>query len=304
MIARRAADVRRRGADDLGRHLRYGEEHAIDLSSMRMVVGGGSACPRVADGALRGALRRAHHPGLGHDRDVAARLGRAARPRASRARTAVGVPRSRQGRLRAPASSAGSSATTAPTLPRDGEAVGEIEVRGPWITAAYYRRRRPGEVRRRLAAHRRRRHDHARRLPADHRPRQGRHQVGRRVDLLGRARERADGAPGVVEAAVIGMPDEQWGERPLACVVLREGEDVERRRAARRSSAEKVAKWQLPERWASSTRCPKTRVGKFDKKVLRAALRRGGSGSRRSRADERLTSPGCESRCSTRVASE
>ena len=39
-------------------------------------------------------------------------------------------------------------------LPWDGEAVGEIEVRGPWITAAYYRRRRAREVRRRLAAYR------------------------------------------------------------------------------------------------------------------------------------------------------
>ena len=81
-------------------------------------------------------------------------------------------------------------------LPWDGEAVGEIEVRGPWITGVVLPRPRAGEVRRRLAAHRRRRHASTpERLHADHRPRQGRHQVGRRVDLVGRARERAHGAP-------------------------------------------------------------------------------------------------------------
>ena len=52
------------------------------------------------------------------------------------------------------------------------------------------------EVRRRLAAHGRHRGGRRGRLRADHRPRQGRDQVGRRVDLLGRARERDDVAPG------------------------------------------------------------------------------------------------------------
>jgi fatty-acyl-CoA synthase len=77
------------------------------------------------------------------------------------------------------------------------------------------------------------------------------------------------GHPSVREAAVVAVPDERWDERPLACVVLRDG--------AIASPAElcaflgdKVAKWWLPERWAYLPEVPRTSVGKFDKKVLRA----------------------------------
>ncbi|HYV03504.1 MAG TPA: fatty acid--CoA ligase, partial [Blastocatellia bacterium] len=75
--------------------------------------------------------------------------------------------------------------------------------------------------------------------------------------------------PDVIEAAVIGVPDEKWDERPLACVVLKEGSaaTVDQLRAF---LADRVAKWWLPERWAFIDEVPKTSVGKFDKKVLRA----------------------------------
>ena len=76
--------------------------------------------------------------------------------------------------------------------------------------------------------------------------------------------------PDVVEAAVIAVPDARWDERPLACVVCREGVDDERVRPRATSSATHVAKWQLPERWTFIVEVPKTSVGKFDKKVLRA----------------------------------
>ena len=135
-----------------------------------------------------------------------------------------------------PGSRCASSTTTGDELPWDGEAVGEIEVRGPWITGSYYRDRRPGEVPRRLAAHRRHRHHRRPRLLPDHRPGQGRHQVRRRVDLLGRAGEPADRrTPTSLEAAVIGIPDERWAERPLACVV--------RARRRRRSTAAELAEF-------------------------------------------------------------
>ncbi len=52
---------------------RYGEANEIDLSSFRAIVCGGSGGAAFAHGELRAALRRAHHPGVGHDRDVAAR---------------------------------------------------------------------------------------------------------------------------------------------------------------------------------------------------------------------------------------
>jgi acyl-CoA synthetase (AMP-forming)/AMP-acid ligase II len=77
------------------------------------------------------------------------------------------------------------------------------------------------------------------------------------------------GHPQIVEAAVIGVPDPRWDERPLACVVVEEGavltvEDL------RIYLGERVAHWQVPERWAYIVEVPKTSVGKFDKKVLRA----------------------------------
>jgi len=74
--------------------------------------------------------------------------------------------------------------------------------------------------------------------------------------------------PDVVEAAVIGVPDDRWDERPLASVVLAPRSSVT---AADLQAflADSFAKWQLPERWTFIDEVPKTSVGKFDKKVLR-----------------------------------
>jgi fatty-acyl-CoA synthase len=75
--------------------------------------------------------------------------------------------------------------------------------------------------------------------------------------------------PDVVEAAVIAVPDPRWDERPLACVVVRDGATVTAAEL-REFLAGHLAKWQLPERWTFIPEVPKTSVGKFDKKVLRA----------------------------------
>ena len=77
------------------------------------------------------------------------------------------------------------------------------------------------------------------------------------------------GHPDVLEATVIGVPDEKWQERPLAVVVLRDGATVDPRQL-RDFLDGKVAKWWLPERWSFVREVPKTSVGKFDKKVLRS----------------------------------
>ena len=71
------------------------------------------------------------------------------------------------------------------------------------------------------------------------------------------------------EAAVVAVPDDRWDERPLACVVL-ESEASATATELRDFLADRVAKWWLPERWAFIQEVPKTSVGKFDKKVLRA----------------------------------
>jgi fatty-acyl-CoA synthase len=80
--------------------------------------------------------------------------------------------------------------------------------------------------------------------------------------------------PAVMEAAVIAMPDERWGERPLACVALAEGAEPPLSEL-REHLAAGLARWQLPDAFAFIDEVPKTSVGKFDKKVLRRRLAEG-----------------------------
>jgi fatty-acyl-CoA synthase len=81
----------------------------------------------------------------------------------------------------------------------------------------------------------------------------------------------------VAEAAVVGIPDQKWTERPLACVVLRNAGDASQSEAETLASFldGKVARWQVPENWTFIEEVPKTTVGKFDKKVLRSRYQAG-----------------------------
>jgi fatty-acyl-CoA synthase len=153
-------------------------------------------------------------------------------------------------------------------LPSDGKAVGELEVRGPWVTGSYY-------------------HDDAQEKFHDGWLRTG--DVGTLdeagfIRLTDRAKDviKSGGEwissmelenvlmahPSVAEAAVIGVPDEKWGERPLAAVVPVEGVSVTPDEL-RAFLGERVPRWQLPERWAFIDEVPKTSVGKFKKTTLR-----------------------------------
>ena len=76
--------------------------------------------------------------------------------------------------------------------------------------------------------------------------------------------------PDVREAAVIAMPDERWTERPLACVVLEERGAARAPTSSRAPARPRGASWWLPEEFAFIDEVPKTSVGKFDKKALRA----------------------------------
>ncbi len=154
-------------------------------------------------------------------------------------------------------------------LPNDGSAQGEIEIRGPWVTGSYV-------------------HDTAEEKFHDGWLRTG--DVGtitadgfiqisdRAKDVIKSGGEWISSVdlenllmshPGVREAAVIGIPDDRWDERPLACIVPMSGA-APAPEALREHLQGHVAKWWLPERFCAVEEIPKTSVGKFDKKVLRA----------------------------------
>jgi fatty-acyl-CoA synthase len=81
---------------------------------------------------------------------------------------------------------------------------------------------------------------------------------------------------GVLEAGVIGIPDEKWGERPLAVVVPREGYQGKLTAAALKNHLQTfvdvgvITDWSVPEDYVFADELPKTSVGKIDKKVLRS----------------------------------
>jgi fatty-acyl-CoA synthase len=76
--------------------------------------------------------------------------------------------------------------------------------------------------------------------------------------------------PGVAEAVVIAVPDPKFLERPLACVVVQPGESISVEAVHAHLRGHKFARWQLPDRIEILDAIPKTAVGKFDKKALRA----------------------------------
>ena len=154
-------------------------------------------------------------------------------------------------------------------MPRDGVAVGELEVRGPWITGSYFRDDDPAKF------------DDGWLRTGD----VGTITPDGFLTLTDRAKDviKSGGEwissvelenqlmahPAVAEASVVGVPDEKWGERPLATVVVRDGATVDGRRAAR-------ATW--PTRWRpgscrsagpSSTRCPRPRSASSTRRCIR-----------------------------------
>lgn len=82
----------------------------------------------------------------------------------------------------------------------------------------------------------------------------------------------------VRDVAVVGVPDERWGERPFALVVLGEGQELnaeQLRNFLEPAVAEgHINKWAIPQQIAVVTEIPKTSVGKLDKKRIRSELAR------------------------------
>ncbi len=154
--------------------------------------------------------------------------------------------------------------------PRDGCTVGELEVRGPWVAAAYYNM--PEEARKWSPDGWLRTGD------MGHIDEYGYVKlVDRSKDLIKSGGEWISsvdlenalmGHPAVKEAAVIGVAHPKWQERPLAVVVLNEGASAEPAELREFLSA-KFAKWQLPDAFVFAKEIPRTSVGKFRKMALR-----------------------------------
>ena len=75
--------------------------------------------------------------------------------------------------------------------------------------------------------------------------------------------------PGVAEAAVIAIPHPKWMERPLACVVAKEGADLNRDEILDYLRQQGLSRWGLPDDIVFIDEIPKTSVGKFSKRDLR-----------------------------------
>jgi fatty-acyl-CoA synthase len=75
--------------------------------------------------------------------------------------------------------------------------------------------------------------------------------------------------PGIAEAAVIAIPDEKWSERPLACVVAKPGQTPQAEELATHLLKMGFAKWQVPDRYEWIASVPRTSTGKFYKLKLR-----------------------------------
>jgi acyl-CoA synthetase (AMP-forming)/AMP-acid ligase II len=156
-------------------------------------------------------------------------------------------------------------------LPHDGEAVGEILIRGPWICSAYYKVDQPEKF-----------HD-GWLVTGD---------VGkidpeeyliisdRSKDLVKSGGEWISSVdlenhivalPGVAQACVVAQPHPKWDERPVALVVLKAGAELTPEQVIEHC-ANAFAKWQLPDEVLFVDAIPLTSTGKMDKKVVRADL--------------------------------
>ena len=155
--------------------------------------------------------------------------------------------------------------------PWDGQAVGEIQVRGPFITGSYHEVPVSED-----------------KFSADGWLRTGdvatMDDLGyvritdRTKDLIKSGGEWISSVdvenvlmshPAVAEAAVVAIPDVKWSERPLACIVLKPGQTVEPAALNALMLERGFAKWQLPERYEVIAAIPRTSTGKFWKLKLR-----------------------------------
>ncbi|NNG38582.1 long-chain fatty acid--CoA ligase [Flexivirga sp. ID2601S] len=252
------------------------EQHPQDISHLREVIVGGSACP---PSLMRAFEERYDVPVIqAWGMTETSPLGSVARVPSWAEGDEAWALRTGQGQF--PASVEARIVDDAGSvLPWDDEAVGELEVTGPWIADSYYSPDGQSDA---LQAN----FDDGWLRTGD----VGRITPDGFLTLTDRAKDVIKsggewissvelenilmGHPDVVEAAAIAIPDEKWQERPLMTVVLKDGSSTTTEQL-RDYLAPHLAKWQLPDSWAYIDEVPKTSVGKFDKKRLRARFQEG-----------------------------
>ncbi len=155
--------------------------------------------------------------------------------------------------------------------PHDGETVGELCIRGPWIAAEYYNDPQPEKF-----------HDgwlvtgDVAKIDKD----QYLMIADRSKDLIKSGGEWISSVdlenhivalPGIAQAAVVAQPHPRWDERPVALVIMADGAELDQQ-AVLDHCAKIFAKWQLPDEIIKTDAIPLTSTGKIDKKVIRAQL--------------------------------
>jgi fatty-acyl-CoA synthase len=248
-----------------------GELEGRDLSALRDIVCGGSAVPKSLSEAYREKIGLPILQAWGMtETSPVATTGRIKSTLLDRSEEELADLRAAQGiaiplvelRIADPA--------TGEELPWDGEARGELQANGPWIASAYYNDDRSPES-----------------FTDDGWLKTGDvatiskngyvRLVDRTKDLVKSGGEWISSVelenaimahPKIAEAAVIGIPDEKWSERPLACVVP-EGDEEISLDELKEFLAERVPKWWIPNDLEIIDEVPKTSVGKFSKKTLR-----------------------------------
>jgi fatty-acyl-CoA synthase len=253
--------------------LQHLDKTGTDLAGLRMFVGGSALSAGLYDGLTRHGIATNQGWGMTETSPVAA----CATIKSSMKDGNIKAIRLKQGLPLAGVELRLADVDSGKLVPWDGKSVGEIQVRGPWVTAGYYRGvdadrftadgwLRTGDV-------------------ANVDPEGYAQIVDRTKDLVKSGGEWISsvelesaimGHVKVLEAAVIGVAHPKWQERPVAYVVakpefkgaLTQDEILEYLRPL-------VAKWWLPDEVRFIDEIPKTSVGKFDKKVLREQARQG-----------------------------
>jgi fatty-acyl-CoA synthase len=242
-----------------------------DLSALRAIVCGGSAVPKTLSETYRAKIGLPMLQAWGMTETSP--IGSVCVERAE----VRGADDDTRAELRATAGLAAPGvelrivdAITGEAQPWDGESTGELEARGPWIARQYYRTDEPGEQ-----------------FSPDGWLRTGDvasiselgylRLVDRTKDLVKSGGEWISSVevenvimshPKIAEAAVIAVPHPKWSERPLACVVVENGEELSREDVLE-FLRERLNKWQVPDDVVFIDEVPKTSVGKFSKKTLR-----------------------------------